>query len=209
MALTKPGSALRLTVGDVVEDHVEVITNSNHNYVAVVVPLAAGLEPLNPKLATAPPEATPSGSLTATNGFGDIAINTTTGILYAATSTGLFYSVDLNNPLTASYNQIASGNPSLQLAFNEDYSLLYGQSYSTGEWYLVNMANGTAVDTGFNFQVPGTSAGFRDLAGSSINALPFIVPEPSTLVLAGMGAAGLACRLARRRSRRGAAGLNG
>jgi uncharacterized protein YfaS (alpha-2-macroglobulin family) len=69
MALTKAGSALRLTVGDVVEDHVEVITNSNHNYVAVVVPLAAGLEPLNPKLATAPPEATPSGSLTATPSY--------------------------------------------------------------------------------------------------------------------------------------------
>jgi hypothetical protein len=29
-----------------------------------VVPLAAGLEPLNPRLATAPPEAAPAGSLT-------------------------------------------------------------------------------------------------------------------------------------------------
>ena len=31
---------------------------------AVVVPLAAGMEPLNPRLATAPPEARPSKSLT-------------------------------------------------------------------------------------------------------------------------------------------------
>jgi alpha-2-macroglobulin len=33
--------------------------------VAVVVPLAAGMEPLNPKLATAPPEAAPTGTLSA------------------------------------------------------------------------------------------------------------------------------------------------
>jgi len=65
VALTQPGTAVRLSVGDVVEDHVEVISNANHHYVAVVVPLAAGLEPLNPKLATASPEAVPSGTITA------------------------------------------------------------------------------------------------------------------------------------------------
>ena len=56
-------------VGDVIEEHVEVVSNANHHYVAVVVPLAAGLEPLNPKLATAPPEATPSGAITATPSY--------------------------------------------------------------------------------------------------------------------------------------------
>lgn len=60
----EPGIALRLQVGDVVEEHVEVVSNNRHNHVAVVVPLAAGLEPLNPGLATSPPEAKPSGSLT-------------------------------------------------------------------------------------------------------------------------------------------------
>jgi len=69
MLLSKPGTAIHLSVGDVVEDHVEVITNANHHYVAIAVPLAAGLEPLNPKLATAPPEATPSGSITATPSY--------------------------------------------------------------------------------------------------------------------------------------------
>lgn len=63
--LTAPGTTVRLTVGDVLEDHVEVVSNAAHHFVAVVVPLAAGLEPLNPKLATAPPEATPTGTLTA------------------------------------------------------------------------------------------------------------------------------------------------
>ena len=65
IVLSKPGTTVRLAVGDMVEEHVEVISNANHHYVAVVVPLAAGLEPLNPKLATAPPEATPSGAITA------------------------------------------------------------------------------------------------------------------------------------------------
>jgi uncharacterized protein YfaS (alpha-2-macroglobulin family) len=34
------------------------------HYVAVTAPLAAGMEPLNPKLQTAPPEAAPSGKIT-------------------------------------------------------------------------------------------------------------------------------------------------
>jgi hypothetical protein len=69
IALAKPGTVIHLSVGDVVEEHVEVISNVRHNYVAIVVPLAAGLEPLNPKLATAPPEATPSGTLSITPSY--------------------------------------------------------------------------------------------------------------------------------------------
>lgn len=69
IALSKPGTAIRLAVGDVLEEHVEVISNAKHNYVAIVVPMAAGLEPLNPKLATAPPEATPSGTLSITPSY--------------------------------------------------------------------------------------------------------------------------------------------
>jgi uncharacterized protein YfaS (alpha-2-macroglobulin family) len=63
--LKSPGTQIKLNVGDVVEEHIEVVSNAAHNYVAVVVPLAAGMEALNPKLATSPPKATPSGSLTA------------------------------------------------------------------------------------------------------------------------------------------------
>ncbi len=58
-----PGQTLQLQVGDVVEEHVEVVSNGPHHHVAVVVPLAAGLEPLNPRLATAPPEARPTGAM--------------------------------------------------------------------------------------------------------------------------------------------------
>lgn len=62
--LTQPGTVVKLNIGDVVEDHVEVVTSANYNHVAVVVPLAAGQEPLNPKLATAPAEAKTTGTLT-------------------------------------------------------------------------------------------------------------------------------------------------
>ncbi len=69
LRLTEPGTTVRVAVGDVVEDHVEVVSNADRYYVAVSVPLAAGMEPLNPKLATAPPEATPTGTLTATPSY--------------------------------------------------------------------------------------------------------------------------------------------
>ena len=58
------GTSHRFAVGEVVEEHVEVVNPEERHYVAVVVPLAAGMEPLNPNLATAPPEARPRGSLT-------------------------------------------------------------------------------------------------------------------------------------------------
>ncbi|HKK07183.1 MAG TPA: alpha-2-macroglobulin family protein [Gammaproteobacteria bacterium] len=63
-AIDKGGRTFDLKVGDVVEDHVEVVNGQDRTYVAVVVPLAAGMEPLNPHLATAPPEAKPKGELT-------------------------------------------------------------------------------------------------------------------------------------------------
>ena len=41
-----------------------MVNPKDRNYVAVVVPLAAGLELLNPNLATAPPEAKARGAIT-------------------------------------------------------------------------------------------------------------------------------------------------
>lgn len=63
-ALAQAGTKLALTVGDVVEEHVQIVNPKDRHYVAITVPLAAGLEPLNPNLATAPPEAHPTGKLT-------------------------------------------------------------------------------------------------------------------------------------------------
>ncbi len=55
---------VEIEVAGVVEEHVRVINSGDRHFVAVIVPLAAGLEVLNPNLATAPPEAAPSGRLT-------------------------------------------------------------------------------------------------------------------------------------------------
>lgn len=62
--LAQAGLRVALSVGDVVEEHVQVVNPKDRHYVAITVPLAAGLEPLNPNLATAPPEAHPAGKIT-------------------------------------------------------------------------------------------------------------------------------------------------
>ena len=58
--LSQAGITLHYNVGDVIEDHLEVVNPQERHYVAITVPLAAGMEPMDPALATAPPEATPS-----------------------------------------------------------------------------------------------------------------------------------------------------
>lgn len=63
-SLEEPGTAIELSVADIIEDHAQVVNPTPRHYVAVVVPLAAGMEPLNPRLATSPPESRPSKSLT-------------------------------------------------------------------------------------------------------------------------------------------------
>lgn len=124
------------------------------------------------------------GSISANNLFGDIAINGNTGVLYAATTTGLFYSVDLGalsgGAGTASViKSNGTGNPSLQIAFSSDYATLYATNYAGGQWYTMDVASGNVTSIpGFQTQLKG-STGFRDLGGSSISP----VPEPSTWAL--------------------------
>lgn len=59
------GTVLSLSVGEVVEEHLQLVSPAKRDHVALVIPLAAGMEALNPRLATAPPEATPRGQTTA------------------------------------------------------------------------------------------------------------------------------------------------
>ncbi|MBN2800954.1 MAG: alpha-2-macroglobulin [Deltaproteobacteria bacterium] len=63
LPITAPGGTLAVQVGQVVEEHVQLVVPEDRYFVALQVPLAAGMEPLNPNLATAPPEARPTGSL--------------------------------------------------------------------------------------------------------------------------------------------------
>jgi uncharacterized protein YfaS (alpha-2-macroglobulin family) len=58
--LDHAGITLTDKVGDVIEEHLQVVNPEDRNYVAITIPLAAGMEPLDPALATAPPEAKPS-----------------------------------------------------------------------------------------------------------------------------------------------------
>ena len=133
-----------------------------------------------------------------TNTFGDIAIDTAQGILYASTSRGRFYSINLTDPEN-SFTEIAASAGSdrsvgLQLSFSSDNSTLYGHRYADGTWYTINTATGAASEIAGFITTPTGSVGFRDLGG----AAP--VPEPSTLALAAIGVVGgLAHQVRRRR----------
>ena len=125
-----------------------------------------------------------------TNSFGDIAIDQNTGTLYANTSRGRFYSVDLSNP-SLSFAELRSspGNNrtvGLQLSFDHLSNTLYGTNYNTGDWYTIDTSNGDLTQVvGFNTLVAG-GRGFRDLGGAALNP----VPEPSTIGLAAVGLIG-------------------
>ena len=57
---------IALKVGDVVEERVDLVVSEDRTHVALTLPLAAGLDPLNPNIATAPAEATPAMAPTLT-----------------------------------------------------------------------------------------------------------------------------------------------
>ena len=56
--------AINVKVGDVIEETVELVNPQDRTHVAIALPLAAGFEPMNPNLATAPAEAQPSAAPT-------------------------------------------------------------------------------------------------------------------------------------------------
>ena len=60
----KTGEALELEIGTIVEEHIRVVNPEERHYVAVAAPFAAGFEPMNPNLATAPKAAKPAGTMT-------------------------------------------------------------------------------------------------------------------------------------------------
>ena len=60
----KAGEALELKMATIVEEHIRVVNPEERHYVAVAAPFAAGFEPMNPNLATAPKAAKPAGTMT-------------------------------------------------------------------------------------------------------------------------------------------------
>ncbi len=63
-AIDEAAQTFTFEVGDIIEEHIEIVNPVNGHHIAIIAPLAAGMEPLNPALATAPPEAKPTGVLT-------------------------------------------------------------------------------------------------------------------------------------------------
>jgi hypothetical protein len=88
-----PDGAVHLANGDIVEETAELVNPEPRTMVAISIPIAAGLEPLNPNLATAPAEATPSAGPTlppAYTAFGDGSVLYVYELLPAGTYTFRF-----------------------------------------------------------------------------------------------------------------------
>lgn len=140
---------------------------------------------------------------TVPSGGGDMVI-TPAGMLYAYSAPGLgnFFSVDLNTISGGSVGgySVISTTPDtgLQLALSTDNATLYGHDYTTGNWYTVDTSNGSTTQIQGFTTLPASGNGFRDVGGSSVQA----VPEPSTMVLAAMGLGIVAWQVNRRRASR-------
>lgn len=131
----------------------------------------------------------------------DLAYDPDVGLLYGSDfsgATNTFFQIDMSSlsgdrPYTALYTQPGVG---VQLAFDKDFSTLYGADYETGQWYTIDtVAAGTF--NAISGAVTPAEYRMRDLAGGLA-----AVPEPGTLALGGSGIACAAAGLWRSRHRR-------
>lgn len=123
------------------------------------------------------------GGYSGSTAYGDIAIDINSGTLYGASTQGLFFSLNVSGATPSAYTQVkagGTGNPSLQIAFSPDYSILYGQNYTDGKWYTIDKSTGDVTDIAVTSPVALRQ---RDLGGSSFTQ----VPEPSTYLLGTLG----------------------
>jgi uncharacterized protein YfaS (alpha-2-macroglobulin family) len=56
----KAGQTLKVPLGEVIEVHAQLTTDEARQHLALIVPFAAGLEPMNPNLETSSSDAKPS-----------------------------------------------------------------------------------------------------------------------------------------------------
>jgi uncharacterized protein YfaS (alpha-2-macroglobulin family) len=63
-AIDKGNTVLKLKSGDIIEEHIQVVNSETRLFVAVSAPIAAGFEPLNPRLENASSDARPSNRST-------------------------------------------------------------------------------------------------------------------------------------------------
>lgn len=109
------------------------------------------------------------------NSFGDIAI-TSAGILYAATTGGVLYTLNLatlGSSVAVVSSRSLSPAISLQIGFSSDETILFGHAYNTGIWYSINTSTGvltqieTSPGTAFTSQFP--TNGLRDISDMAAN----------------------------------------
>lgn len=120
--------------------------------------------------------ATMVGGVPTTNNnyIGDVAINIA-GVLYATTANGnMFYSLRLpSGALSGTITATSLGTVGspivdrLQISFDAAGTTLYGHSFGTGQWYIVNQANGALSPLGFTTLTAGAANGFQDISGSA------------------------------------------
>ncbi|EKU23368.1 hypothetical protein NGA_0695300 [Nannochloropsis gaditana CCMP526] len=112
--------------------------------------------------------------------FGDIAIKTSTDTLYLATALeGGFAKIDLDDAFeqpTLPYTEITRGNPPLQVAFDCEEEILYGQQLIrpnnnfSDNWYTIDLETGVATSIP-DYSTTGRLSAF-DLGGSACSASP-------------------------------------
>ncbi|MBI4650608.1 hypothetical protein HY745_04845 [Candidatus Desantisbacteria bacterium] len=62
--IEKENEKYNFNIGDVIEEHIQVINPEDRYFVAIIAPMASGFEPLNPNLDISPPESKPQGENT-------------------------------------------------------------------------------------------------------------------------------------------------
>jgi len=108
------------------------------------------------------------------SGYGDIAIDEDDGMLYGSTAgaNSLFFTLDLTKLDDTSlnvYTAISTGGVGLQLSFNSNSDVLYGQYYNDATWYTIDTVTGArALLPSLTTPAPPSGrTGFRDLGGAA------------------------------------------
>jgi len=127
----------------------------------------------------------------------DIAYDPLNTTIYGSNLNLDFFSINVANlAAPVPYTSLYTGPIGVQLAFDQDYSTLYGLAFATGQWYTVGRSGGGSFS-----EISGavTSAEFRmaDLAGGLTP-----VPEPGSATLAACGICGAVGLFLRGRRRR-------